>query len=30
MKRVLNGGILKYILKDRNFAVRMWDVYRFP
>ena len=28
-ERVLNGGILKYILKDRNFAVRMWDVYRF-
>ena len=28
-ERVLNGGILKYILKDRNFAVRMWDIYRF-
>ena len=28
-ERVLNGGILKYILKDRTFAVRMWDLYRF-
>lgn len=28
-ERVLNGGILKYVLKDRNFAVRMWDLYRF-
>ena len=28
-ERVLNGGILKYILKDREFAVRMWDLYRF-
>ena len=28
-ERVLNGGILKYVLKDRTFAVRMWDLYRF-
>ncbi|HJB16177.1 MAG TPA: EpsG family protein [Candidatus Blautia excrementipullorum] len=28
-ERVLNGGILKYVLKGRNFAVRMWDLYRF-
>ncbi len=28
-ERVLNGGILKYLLKDRTFAVRMWDLYRF-
>lgn len=28
-ERVLNGGILKYLLKDRTFAVRMWDIYRF-
>lgn len=28
-ERVLNGGILKYVLKDRSFAVRMWDLYRF-
>lgn len=28
-ERVLNSGILKYILKDREFAVRMWDIYRF-
>ena len=28
-ERVLNSGILKYILKDREFAVRMWDLYRF-
>ena len=28
-ERVLNGGILKYVLKDREFAVRMWDLYRF-
>ena len=28
-ERVLNGGILKYILKERAFAVRMWDLYRF-
>lgn len=26
---VLNGGILKYLLKDREFAVRMWDLYIF-
>ena len=28
-ERALNGGILKYVLKDRTFAVRMWDLYRF-
>lgn len=28
-ERVLNSGILKYILKDREFAVRMWDLYQF-
>lgn len=28
-ERVLNGGILKYVLKDRSFAVRMWDLYGF-
>lgn len=28
-ERVLNSGILKYILKDREFAVRMWDLYGF-
>lgn len=28
-ERVLNSGILKYVLKDREFAVRMWDLYRF-
>lgn len=28
-ERVLNGGILKYVLKERAFAVRMWDLYRF-
>ena len=26
-ERVLNSGILKYILKDREFSVRMWDLY---
>ena len=28
-ERVLNSGILKYILKDREFSVRMWDLYGF-
>lgn len=28
-EKVLNMGIFKYILKDREFAVRMWDLYRF-
>ena len=28
-ERVLNSGILKYILKDRAFPVRMWDLYGF-
>lgn len=28
-ENVLSGGILKYLLGDRSFAVRMWDVYRF-
>lgn len=26
---VVNGGFLKYLIGDRTFAVRMWDVYRF-
>lgn len=26
---VLNSGILKYILKDRAYPVRMWDLYGF-
>ncbi|NCB92714.1 MAG: DUF2029 domain-containing protein [Clostridia bacterium] len=26
---VLNGGILKYILPETSFAVRMWDLYMF-
>ena len=26
---VVNGGFLKYLIGDRSFAVRMWDVYRF-
>lgn len=28
-EKVLNMGIFKYILKDREFAVRMWDLYMF-
>ena len=28
-ERVLNGGILKYVLKDREFAVRMWEFLQF-
>lgn len=28
-ENVLNCGILKYVLPSSEFAVRMWDVYRF-
>ena len=26
---VVNGGFLKYLIGDRAFAVRMWDLYKF-
>lgn len=28
-ERVLNSGIFKYVLKERAFAVRMWDLYMY-